>query len=98
LRALAPSIATLTPGAGKAALAAAPKTPLPSEIVSRAKTGFSVPTGAWMAAAAGRGEQTFGGASTPPPKGLASRQWARQVFGAAQRAPQAATPVLAAAV
>jgi asparagine synthase (glutamine-hydrolysing) len=87
LRALAPSIATLTPGAGKAALAAAPRTPLPAEIVSRAKTGFFVPTGAWMAEAAGRAENVLGGASKPPSKGLASRQWARQVFRAAQGAP-----------
>ena len=93
LRALAPSIATLTPGAGKAALASAPRTPLPAEIVSRAKTGFFVPTGAWMAEAAGRAA----GAAKPPAKGLASRQWARQVFRAAQGAP-GATPVTPAAV
>ena len=45
LRALAPVIPVLTPGAGKAALANAPTLPLPAEIVTRAKTGFSVPTG-----------------------------------------------------
>ena len=45
LEALAPAISTLTPGAGKAALANAPTSPLPKEIVTRAKTGFSVPTG-----------------------------------------------------
>jgi asparagine synthase (glutamine-hydrolysing) len=93
LRALSPSIATLTPGAGKAALAAAPRTALPAEIVSRAKTGFSIPTGAWMAEAAG---QAAG--AKPGPKGLASRHWARQVFGAAPRAPDVAAPGLAAAV
>jgi asparagine synthase (glutamine-hydrolysing) len=93
LRALAGSIATLRPGAGKAALAAAPRQALPAEVVDRAKTGFLVPTGAWMAEAAGRAA----GAAKPPPKGLASRQWARQVFGAAQRASEAASLRLAAA-
>jgi asparagine synthase (glutamine-hydrolysing) len=93
LRALAPSIATLQPGAGKAALAAAPSQPLPAEVVTRAKTGFFVPTGAWMAEAAGRAA----GSLKPPPKGLASRQWARQVFGQAQRASGAASLSLAAA-
>jgi asparagine synthase (glutamine-hydrolysing) len=94
LRALAPSIATLTPGAGKAALAAAPRAALPAEIVSRAKTGFSIPTGVWMAEAAG----CAAGAAKPASKGLASRQWARLVFGAAQGAPDPAVPSLAAAV
>ena len=92
LRALAPSIATLQPGAGKAALAAAPARSLPPEVVSRAKTGFFVPTGAWMAEAAGRAA----GAGGPPPKGLASRQWARQVFGQAQGSPGAAFNLAAA--
>jgi asparagine synthase (glutamine-hydrolysing) len=68
LRALAPCLPALTPGAGKAALAMAPRTPLPAEVVDRPKTGFTVPTGAW----------TTGGA--PPTKGLASRHWAREVF------------------
>jgi asparagine synthase (glutamine-hydrolysing) len=77
LRDLAPCIPALRPGAGKAAQAAAPRTPLPAEVAGRAKTGFSVPTGAWMAEVVGRGA---GG--RPPPKGLASRQWARKVFGA----------------
>src|ERR1700722_11390503 len=47
LRALAPAIPALTPGAGKTALAKAPTVPLPDEIVTRAKTGFNVPTGDW---------------------------------------------------
>jgi asparagine synthase (glutamine-hydrolysing) len=95
LRALAPSVATLQPGAGKAALAAAPLQPLPDEIVSRAKTGFFVPTGAWMAEAAAR----TAGVQSSPSKGLASRQWARKVFGAlAQTTGRgAATPAAAAA-
>jgi asparagine synthase (glutamine-hydrolysing) len=94
LRDLAPCIPTLAPGAGKAALAAAPQVPLPDEIVSRAKTGFSVPTGAWMAEVAGR---AGGAGSKPPPKGLASRQWARKVFGQIDRAPAPAPFSLAAA-
>ena len=53
LQSLAPAIGGLLPGAGKAALAQAPTVPLPDEIMSRAKTGFGVPTEAWMDAAAG---------------------------------------------
>jgi asparagine synthase (glutamine-hydrolysing) len=95
LRALAPSIATLQPGAGKAALAAAPLTPLPAEVAGRAKTGFFVPTGAWMAEAAARAA----GAQSPPSKGLASRQWARKVFDALAQTTSrgAARPAAAAA-
>jgi asparagine synthase (glutamine-hydrolysing) len=74
LRQLAPVIALLKPGMGKAALAAAPAKPLPREVVSRAKTGFGVPTRAWMAAAA----RSVGGA--PEPKGLTSRRWSRKVL------------------
>lgn len=85
LRALAPCLPQLRPGHGKAALAAAPSTPLPADVVSRAKTGFNVPTGAWLAdAEAGRGHG-------PRPKGLASRQWARKVYAAAMPAPSLAT-------
>ena len=66
------------PGAGKAALANAPTVPLPNEIVSRAKTGFGVPTGAWMNAAAGADRLSTGGVHEP--KGLVSRRWARVVL------------------
>jgi len=68
LRALAPCLPALTPGAGKAALARAPKIPLPAEITGRPKTGFTVPTAVWTTGA------------TPTTKGLASRRWAREVF------------------
>lgn len=78
LRALAPVIATLRPGAGKAALAAAPSAPLPADIVSRAKTGFSVPTADWMASAE---LQPQVAASTP---GLTSRSWSRVVLSASE--------------
>jgi asparagine synthase (glutamine-hydrolysing) len=78
LRALAPVIPTLTPGAGKAALAKAPTTSLPSEIVTRAKTGFNVPTDAWMGAVVARGSLPVGRAFEA--KGLASRRWSRAVL------------------
>jgi asparagine synthase (glutamine-hydrolysing) len=85
LRALAPCLPQLRPGDGKAALAAAPSTPLPAEVVSRAKTGFSVPTGDWMTATgAGRDRE-------PRLKGLASRQWARKIYAGAIPAPSLAT-------
>src|ERR1700756_2930989 len=54
LRAIAPAIDCFCAGSGKAALARAPSRPLPEEIVTRAKTGFAVPTGSWMASAAAR--------------------------------------------
>jgi asparagine synthase (glutamine-hydrolysing) len=71
-------IPVLTPGAGKAALANAPTLPLPDEIVTRAKTGFSVPIGDWMNAAIGRGLDPVGRA--PEAKGIISRRWSRAVL------------------
>src|SRR5262249_26832221 len=77
LKSIAPTFPSLVPGAGKAALAQAPSRPLPDELVARAKTGFAVPTGAWMARTAG---------TKPPdaqrPKGLVSRDWSRVVMSA----------------
>ena len=49
MSALACAIPALPPGAGKAALASAPRLPLPNEILQRSKTGFCVPTAAWTA-------------------------------------------------
>jgi asparagine synthase (glutamine-hydrolysing) len=74
LRAIAPAIDSLGAGSGKAALARAPSRPLPEEIVTRAKTGFAVPTGSWMASAAAR---RGAGIET---KGLVSRRWSRVVL------------------
>ena len=74
LRSIAPAIDRLDAGAGKAALAKAPSRPLPDDIVKRAKTGFGVPTGRWMASAAGRQ------AAGVEPKGLVSRRWSRVVL------------------
>jgi len=81
LGALARVIPALRPGAGKAALAEAPGVPLPNEIVTRAKSGFGVPTGAWMNAAAG--EASVPSAGGPEPKGLVSRRWSRAVLNGA---------------
>ena len=78
LAALAPSIAGLKEGAGKAALAQAPTTPLPTATVLRAKTGFGVPTGAWMSVSAAGPSGSM--ASRPENKGLVSRRWSRKVL------------------
>jgi asparagine synthase (glutamine-hydrolysing) len=69
---VAPCIGSLAPGEGKRALAKAPAKPLPDAIVNRAKTGFGVPTGAWLSAVAA--EATQGGAAGAS-KGAASRAW-----------------------
>ena len=78
LRSLAPVIPALTPGVGKAALAKAPTVPLPNEIMARAKTGFNVPTGDWMDAAAARRSDAV--ARAPEAKGLVSRRWSLAVL------------------
>ena len=85
VRRLAPAIAALKPGMGKAALAAAPSIPLPPQIVSRAKTGFGVPTRAWMAAAARSNREDAAEA-----KGITSRRWSRKVLETFT--PRAGTP------
>jgi asparagine synthase (glutamine-hydrolysing) len=71
LSALAPSIAGLKPGEGKAALAQSPSVPLPQQMLRRPKSGFGVPA-SWNAAA---GE--FAG--LPRRKGMVSRSWLRRV-------------------
>jgi asparagine synthase (glutamine-hydrolysing) len=75
---LAPAIPSIVPGAGKVALAAAPSSPLPNEVVSRAKSGFGVPTGAWINAVAGDipGKTEL----VPPSKGVVSRRWSEAVL------------------
>ena len=90
LRTLAPVIPALTPGAGKAALAKAPSVPLPDEIVTRAKTGFNVPTGDWMNTAAREGSGSTGQALEA--RGLVSRRWSRAVLNG--MAPANAQPQL----
>jgi asparagine synthase (glutamine-hydrolysing) len=87
LRSIAPAIDSLGAGSGKAALARAPSRPLPEEIVTRAKTGFAVPTGSWMASAAARR-----GVGVEP-KGLVSRRWSRVVLASSDKALQGAYAV-----
>jgi asparagine synthase (glutamine-hydrolysing) len=72
---LAPVIGGLAPGAGKTALAKAPSLSLPDKIVRRVKSGFGVPTGAWMATTTGASA-----AVDTEPKGLVSRRWSRRVL------------------
>jgi asparagine synthase (glutamine-hydrolysing) len=77
LKTLAPMMARLAPGMGKEALAKAPTIPLSTEIVAREKTGFGVPTGAWMNATG-----DVAGGYPVEDKGLMSRRWSRSVLHA----------------
>jgi asparagine synthase (glutamine-hydrolysing) len=79
LERLAPVIPSLAAQAGKAALAMAPSVPLPAEIVARAKTGFAVPTGAWMNATPGKAAVAARGRPLEA-RGLMSRHWSRTVL------------------
>ena len=85
LESFAPAIGSLVPGQGKAALARLPSLPLPDEIVARAKTGFGVPTAAWIAINIG---QKASQCSPARPKGLVSRDWSRVVLSSATAANQ----------
>jgi asparagine synthase (glutamine-hydrolysing) len=76
---LAPTIPSLAPQRGKEALAQAPADPLPANIVARAKTGFGVPTGAWMDAAIGKPAVAARGRPIET-KGFASRRWSQAVL------------------
>ncbi len=76
LSSVAPWLGSWRPGDGKIALSRSPSRPLPHEVVMRAKTGFAVPTGAWMAKAAG---SLYGRTKR---KGLESREWSRVVLSA----------------
>ena len=63
----------------KAALAQAPRRALPDAVVRRSKTGFVVPTGAWIAAdSERRARSTSGGDHSC--KGMDSRAWSRRVL------------------
>jgi asparagine synthase (glutamine-hydrolysing) len=78
LKFLTPCIHMLRPGTGKAALASVPSIPLPAENIDRAKTGFSVPTGAWMRTAVNANSGQMARANES--KGLISRAWSRTVL------------------
>jgi asparagine synthase (glutamine-hydrolysing) len=67
LEEIGPTLRSFGPGFGKQALAKAASTPLPEIITQRAKTGFGVPTGRWIAYQQGSGIGS---------KGEASRAWA----------------------
>jgi asparagine synthase (glutamine-hydrolysing) len=88
LKSLAPVIPKLAPAAGKVALAHAPSTPLPEAVVARAKTGFGVPTEAWMTAASQQHGKPSGGGHEP--KGLVSRRWSRVVLTGPVKLPREA--------
>jgi asparagine synthase (glutamine-hydrolysing) len=77
LEAIAPAVPAFATGEGKRLLAQAPAVPLPDEIMLRAKSGFTVPTGHWMAAQAG-------GRTPAATKGLISRQWSEFILGSAR--------------
>jgi len=78
LGALASSIPAITMGAGKAALAAVPITPLPNEVLTRAKSGFVVPTGAWINSVVEDASWSIG--RRPESKGIVSRRWSQAVL------------------
>jgi asparagine synthase (glutamine-hydrolysing) len=80
LKSVVRTIAGLKSGTGKAALAKTPSLPLPNEVVARAKTGFSVPTGSWLANAVVRKAGSKGYANKE--RGLVSRSWSRIVLSA----------------
>jgi len=79
LTALSPALPRLAPQTGKAALGKAPTVPLPSEIVARAKTGFGVPTGAWINAASGKAAVAVRPRRLGA-KELMSRHWSQTVL------------------
>ena len=81
LGALASTIPAITESAGKAALAVAPTTPLPNEVVTRAKSGFGVPTGAWLSAFTGEASGSI--AAKLEPKSIISRRWSQAVLNGA---------------
>lgn len=80
LHAVAPAIPHLKGRRGKEALAASPSRPLPEEVAHRTKTGFGVPTGAWL----GRVVEGQGASKT---KGAASRSWGMHVLKTQPDAP-----------
>ena len=71
LRKVSPVTAAIKGQSGKRALANSPSKPLPTTVVEKAKTGFSVPTSRWMVPAS---------SGSLVSNGLASRAWARDII------------------
>lgn len=69
---------TLAPGEGKRLVASAPSKALPSAVVDRPKSGFSVPTGEWVKARSND-------ESAHATRGASSRAWALRLLTEAQR-------------
>jgi asparagine synthase (glutamine-hydrolysing) len=59
-------------GVTKASLASSPSTPLPEQVVSRAKTGFTTPIGSWLQS------RSLPAPAPPSHASRPSKQWARQ--------------------
>jgi asparagine synthase (glutamine-hydrolysing) len=78
LKSIAPFVPILRPGLGKSALANVPTVPLPRDIVARAKSGFGLPIGDWMAAVASEHSSPCRCHSGNP--GLVSRVWSQAVL------------------
>ena len=58
-----------------------PREPLPNEVVTRAKSGFGVPIGAWINSVGGGAFGPMG--RVPETKGLGSRRWSQAVLNGA---------------
>ncbi|MGA8613571.1 MAG: asparagine synthase C-terminal domain-containing protein, partial [Xanthobacteraceae bacterium] len=80
LKSVANAFPKLTRAAGKTALADAPTTPLPRDMLQKAKTGFLVPTRTWTQAHAP--DVVIVAPEEPAePEGITSRRWSRLVLG-----------------
>jgi asparagine synthase (glutamine-hydrolysing) len=89
LAAIAPAMAGMGVGLGKAQLARAPRKPLPEAVTNRPKTGFATPIGDWVTATMSGNGAADAAAS---PKAPWARRWALHV---AQRvAPSLTLPSL----
>jgi asparagine synthase (glutamine-hydrolysing) len=78
LEEIAPLVGTENAAHTKLALATAPRVPLPSAVVQRAKTGFCVPTGAWISDTRRKASRPVG--AREQSKGLDARDWSRRVL------------------
>ena len=76
---LAPDIEAFASGRGKMALAHTPTKKLPADVVIRAKSGFGVPIGTWVAAKVKEASDE----GAPETRGHASRRWSQAVLASA---------------